>query len=156
MHHASAQQVTQNTVKGNVLQNRSIFQLGNTRSYQVIAYMGIISALKILSDLQRHISHLCEHGYGHNFIKHSNALMQLLPAPPVPPGDLSSHIPPFTPFNLILKGTQQQSSRVTPSETPAWINHSHQRGRAVITIKAGAGQPVPFFHSCQDNSSAQE
>lgn len=60
MHHASAQQVTENTVKSNVLQNKSVFHLGNTGSCQAIAYMGIISALKILSDLQRHIPHLCE------------------------------------------------------------------------------------------------
>lgn len=145
MHHASVQQVTQNTVKASVLQNRITFQLGNTESYEVIAYMGIVSALKILSGLQRHIPHFCEHGYGHNFMTNSNALMQLLTAPaqPLPPGDLSSHTPPLHPLQLNFKSNptanvKDTSSKVTPKGTPVWINHSHPRSDS-------AGQSVPFF-----------
>lgn len=86
-----------------------------------MAYMGIVSALKILSVLQRHILHLCEHGHGHNFVTNSNGLIQLLTAPAVrvPSDDLSSHSPPLHLFDLILKATLQQSSEVTTPETPA-------------------------------------
>lgn len=75
-----------------------------------MAYMGIVSALKIISDLQRHIPHLCEHGCGHNFITNSSALMQLFAAPasPVPPGDLPSHIPPLHPLQPHFKAAPQQ------------------------------------------------
>lgn len=120
VHNASAQQVTQNTVNANVLQNRTIFQLENTGSHQVMAYMGIVSALKILSALQRHIPHLCEHGYGHNFITNSNALMQLLTAPaPLSHQVIYLHTPLLsTLFNLIWKATLQQSSKVTPPRNP--------------------------------------
>lgn len=108
MHHASAQQVTQNTVKANVLQNRSTFQLGNTGSYQVIAYMGIVSALKILSDPQRHIPHLCEHGYGHNFIMNSDAIAYS-PSTARPVRRFIFTHTLSTLFNLILKAPSSTS-----------------------------------------------
>lgn len=57
IHHVSAQQMTRNTTRFNVWQNRSLFQLGNTGSKQVsiYIYMGTISAPKIVSGLQKRI-----------------------------------------------------------------------------------------------------
>lgn len=138
-HNASAQQVTQNTVKANVLQNRTIFLLRNTGSYQVIAYMGIISALKILSGLQRLFPYLCEHGYGHNFITNSNALKQLLtaPAPRVPSGDLSSYTTPLHPLQPHFKGNRTAKPQSDTPRNPCMDKPQPSKAD-------GAGQPVPL------------
>lgn len=147
--------MTQNTTRFNVLQNRSLFQLGNTGSKQVSFYMGIICAPKIVSCLQRRMVLPCEVAMVTILSLDSNSVfVTSYSTNTASPTSLLifTHTPClFTPPFKVTPAANLKNtiSKATPPEIPAWINCSYPRSD-------GAEVSALSFYSYQGSFSAQE